>query len=216
MKSVLLCLGIITLHIGCMAQARDNQVKKTELSLLAGLGFSYFHYDVEDLNQPINGETHRFEAPNIRIGVMASRRATERLTLNVSFRLGMRTKRASLYDDVRETGIVPPYTFYHIDESVSQANYFFYEIPVGLEVGRNNLRLGLAGLFRSKMLLGDFDIGALPSIWYVPNDRIKIGIEYYFGTIIGISDIVHDNYNNTIRFNARNRFAQLALQWKLK
>jgi hypothetical protein len=215
MKITIPSLIGVCLRIACLGQGSDGE-KKVHLDLIGGLGLSYFHYDVENLNKPINGETHRFAAPNLRLGVAASRRIANRLTIRAGFRLGLRTRRSSLYDDVRTTGIVPPYTFYYIDESVSRFTYYFYEIPIGLEIGNNGLRVGLAGVFRSKIPMGDFDVGTLPSLWYVPNNKFRIGAEYYVGTVVGIRDIVHDDYNNTISFGARTRSVQLTFDWRLR
>ena len=60
------------------------------------------------------------------------------------------------------------------------------------------------------------DFGILPNVSVVINNKVSIGIEYYFSSYSVSDGLVHDNSGINIHYKSTNRFAQLTMEYKLK
>ena len=67
---VFLLLSSTSISSKAQIEVKDNP-KNFKLYLTEGLGVSYFKYDVRNFNHKIHGQSYRFVAPNIRIGIAA-------------------------------------------------------------------------------------------------------------------------------------------------
>ncbi len=92
---VFLLLSSTSISSKAQIEVKDNP-KNFKLYLTEGLGVSYFKYDVRNFNHKIHGQSYRFVAPNIRIGIAAEKPVSKRLSLKTGLRIGMRIKRTSL------------------------------------------------------------------------------------------------------------------------
>lgn len=197
----------------------DINPRKIKFYLTSGLGISYFHYDVRNLNQKINGRTHAFAAPNFRIGLTVDKPILINLYLRAGLRFGVRIKRDPLYEDFRITGIVYPYTFFYLDERVSGSNAYFVEIPIGLQYAKGRVKIGVEAVYRDFAVFADandpIEFGILPSISYAMTSKANICLEYYIGFREVIRDVLHDDFGRDIYYTATSRFAQVKVEYKL-
>ncbi len=202
-----------------MAQEKENS-KKIKLSWMEGLGVSYFHYNVKALNHKINNKSYRFETPNLRIGIVAEVPISQKISIKTGVRIGLRIKRTSIYEDYKLGGTVGSYTFTYLDERVSHSNSSFVEIPVGLQYNASKIKFGISAIYRDFAIFTDaldpMDFGILPNVSVAINNKISIGVEYYFSSYAVSEGIVHDNSGKNINYKSTNRFAQITMEYKLK
>ncbi len=206
--------------IGGKAQTESaHNSRKIRLYTTGGFGVSYFKYDVRKFNHKIHGQSYRFAAPNIRIGIAAEKSISKSLSLKTGLRVGIRIKRTSLYDE-QDLYFRYPYSFLDMDEIVSSSNSSFVEIPVGLQWTRKKIKIGISVISRGFAVFTDArdptDFGIVPSLLYTLNDKVSIGLEYFVGYNEFGRYSVHDDFGKFIYFDYSNRFAQLTVEFRLK
>jgi hypothetical protein len=200
--------------------AQDYEYKRIKLYQTVATGFSYFHFNVNDFNQKINGTNHQFKAVNFRVGLTCEKYLWKNIALKASLRVGLRMKRPTRYEQARRTGVFPPYTFLYLDERVSTSNSPFVEIPLGLHYKTRFAKFGLNIIYRDFAIFNDtkdpIDLGIASSLFYPLSQKVSIGLEYYFGSIVTDNGRVNDNNGQEISYTAKNRFAQVIIEFKLK
>lgn len=202
-----------------LAQETSANNRKTRISAMNGIGFSYFLYDVNKLNRRIHGKRYQFEVPNFRLGLLVEQPISEKLSLKTGLRMGIRTKRKSIYPD-RSSGLVYPYSFYGMDEQVSSSWAYFYEVPLSIVYSQQKIRIGAGVLYHGWINIlsegSSPDLGLLPSLSYALNAKFTFGIEYFYALNERGVDYVHDDYGQNIPFRYRNQFVQFTVEYRLK
>lgn len=185
---------------------QETKPGKYDLFAFAGIGRATVQ---TNLSAPDN-----FSAGEFRLGVGLSRSISKAFELRSRLTFGGRLK--------RDAG---PYAlsdsrFNTIDENTSNRNHYFMELPLFLQFNLANPSIGFraGGNYRqyfpaspTDAYSGQSEFGIITGIYCRLNDRINLGLDYYFGLTKmfnggGISE--GEEYN----LIGRNHFAQLTFE----
>ena len=209
----------LSYHTSLALYVGDNNSKNIKLSITAGAGVSYFHYDVRNFNHKIHGQRYQFEAPNFRFGLLADQPTLKNVSIKGGLRVGVRFKRKPLYENY-QPGLIYPYSFFGMDEQVSKSNSYFYEVPVSIVYTKQKIKIGAGVIYHASISVlaeGDGpDWGLIPSLAYSLSERLTVGVEYFYAVNKKGIDYVHDDNGRKIPFNYRNQFVHATIEYKLK
>ena len=158
-----------------------------------------------------------FPALEVRLGAGLHKPLSKYFALKSRLTFGSRLKRGSDAEAVFDA------RFSAIDESRSNRNHYFLEIPLLVQVNFPQIKSGVraGGNYRQYLptkpvdiVSGQSEFGIVAGVFYEITDKIDIGLDYY----IGVSKIYTGGGNidgQEYEITARNRFAQLTLEIKL-
>jgi len=217
MKPLFLLLVSVHLFKPCLSQNNQLVNRKLSYSLTAGTGFSYFHYTSSEIKE-------KFASPEFRVGILAQKQLTDRFSIQSGLRLGLKLKTSPIYsedDYVRYSY----HSIARIDKTTSQSDHYFIEIPLRFQYQHKKFGIGGGVVYRNLIQFDNYryvnyftttDVGITPSLSYQINNRIRIGAEYFFGTIRFFEGTAMNESGNEINFKAYNRYAQISMEYSLR
>jgi hypothetical protein len=165
----------------------------------------------------------KFPALELRIGGGIIKPIGRNIELRSRLAFGIKFKREPFNVDGQPYLIGPP--FYALDELSSNRNYCFIEIPLTIQANLPHPKLGLSfGLNYRHFLAYDepdshspyspnrHEVGIIPGITYRANNKLHIGLDYYFGltktySTGGLID------NQEFMMDAVNQFVQVRFDY---
>lgn len=191
-----------------------NLDKRVHYSVFAGVGRSTF---VSDPAAP-----SKFPTLEVRLGAGLIKPIGNNIELRSRLAFGVKFKREPFNEPGQPYVIGPP--FMGLDELASNRNHYFFEIPLMVQFNLPHPKLGfsLGGNYRHFLphnesvdfLTNRREIGIILGASYRLNNRLDVGLDYYFGLskIYSSSGLI-DNQEFTL--DAYNQFGQIRFEYYL-
>jgi hypothetical protein len=158
----------------------------------------------------------------VRIGVGVVKPIGKYFELKSGLNAGLKVKRESYFFGPSKQFTYEPWVMRSLDETASNRNHFFAEIPLTLQYNlpktRIKLKSGLNFRFWAPnddsvdVLAGRPEIGMLGGISYHLIKRINIGIEHYYGLTSILKGSYSGNNSKLIEYNVMNQFTQIVIE----
>lgn len=210
---ILLVAVLITTQVNAQT-SKVSENRKLQVTGFAAIGRGIFKANPS--------APSRFPTLELRVGAGVIKPVGKRFEIQSRLVLGEKFKREP-YNKPGQ-GYTVDVPFDHLDELASKYSYYFIEVPIILQYNLPRPKLGISfGLnYRSFYPTEDpsyspmrNEIGLLPGGVFRINDRMRAGIEYYFGLTIvdGASGLID---NQPFEMKARNQFGQIKFEYIFK
>lgn len=189
-----------------ITNAQDTTKVSWPLIVYASGGQSTFKCD------PSGPEPSKFPTAEFRLGAGTSYTINDYFELRTRLVFGVKMKRESVNKPGQPVTVGSPY--FSLDETASNINHFFYEVPILFQFNFPHPKIGLrAGpSFRSffpnndnvDLLVTKKEIGINLGAYVKAGDHFRIGADYYLGT-----RVIYNSYvtidNESFELKVRNR-----------